>query len=143
MTPTLRIIFKKVICFDTKHLLACSKLEWQTWCVFVRASLHMRREEKNQLDATEWFIALITCSKYFGHFYAHHQELETICVLLLHMVCSALVAGCRRSGTGQQAMRPERGMLHDVQHPSFWTHSLLSWTWPPTTSNQGTAHHRQ
>ena len=51
--------------------------------------LHMHREE-NQLDATEWFIALIIRSTCFGHFYAHHQELETICVLLLHMVCSAV-----------------------------------------------------
>ena len=63
-------------------------------------------ENKNQLDATEWFIALIIRSTCFWHFYAHHQELETICVLLPPMVCSALVAGCRRSGEGQQAMRP-------------------------------------
>jgi len=28
-------------------------------------------------------------------------------VLLPHMVCDALVAGGRRSGAGQQAMRPE------------------------------------
>ena len=71
----------------------------------------MRREE-NQLDATEWFIALIIRSTCFGHFYAHHQELETICVLLPPMVCSAwlLVVGIR---AGQQAMRPGRGMLHD------------------------------
>jgi hypothetical protein len=72
--------------------------------VFVRASLHIRREE-NQLDATEWFIALKICSTCFGHSYAHHQELESICVLLPPMVCNALVAGGRRSGTGQQAMR--------------------------------------
>ena len=63
-------------------------------------------KEKNQLDATEWFIALIICSTCFGHFYAHHQELKTICVLLPPMVCSALVAGCWRSGAGQQAMCP-------------------------------------
>ena len=62
-------------------------------------------EKKNQLDATEWFIALIICSTCFGHFYAHHQELETLCVLLPPMVCSALVAGCRGLGAGQQAMR--------------------------------------
>ena len=61
-------------------------------------------EKKDQLDAPEWFIALIICSTCFGQFYVH-QELETICVLLPPMVCSALVAGCRRSGTGQQAMR--------------------------------------
>ena len=64
----------------------------------------MRREE-NQPHATEWFIALIIRSTCFGHFYAHHQELETILVILPHMVCSALVAGGRRSGAGQQAMR--------------------------------------
>ena len=62
-------------------------------------------EKKNQLDATEWFIGLIICSTCFGHFYAHHQELETICVLLPPMVCDALIAGCWRSGAGQQAMR--------------------------------------
>jgi len=62
--------------------------------------------KKNQLDATDWFIALIICSTCFGHFCAHHQKLETICVLLLPMVCSALVAGCQRSGAGQQAMHP-------------------------------------
>ena len=64
-------------------------------------------EKKNQLDASEWFIALIICSTCFGHFYVHHQELETICVLLPPMVCDALVAGCWRSDAGQQAMRPE------------------------------------
>jgi len=36
----------------------------------------MRREE-NQLDATEWFIALVIRSTCFGHLYDHHQELET------------------------------------------------------------------
>ena len=64
-------------------------------------------EKKNQLDATGWFIALIICSTCFGHFFAHHQELETICVLLPPMLCSALFDGCRSSGAEQQAMRPE------------------------------------
>jgi len=69
--------------------------------MFVRASLYKRRED-NQLEATESFIALIICSTCFGHLYAHHQELETILVLLPRMVCNALVAGGRRSGAGQQ-----------------------------------------
>jgi len=73
--------------------------------MFVRASLYKRREE-NQLDATERFIALIICSTCFGHLYAHHQELETILVLLPHMLCSALVAGGRLLGAEQQVMRP-------------------------------------
>jgi len=52
------------------------------------------------------FIALIVCSTCFGHLYAHHRELETILVLLLHMVCNALAAGGRLLGAEQQAMHP-------------------------------------
>jgi len=40
------------------------------------------------------------------HLHAHHQKLETILVLLPHMVCNVLVVGGRRSGAGQQAKRP-------------------------------------
>ena len=52
-------------------------------------------EKKYQLDVTEGFIALMIRSTCFGHFYAHRQELETICELLPPMVCSAclLVVG--------------------------------------------------
>ena len=94
------------------------------WCMFVRASLYKRREE-NQLDATECFIALIICSTCFGHLYAHHQELETILVLLPHMVCDALVAGGWRSGAGKQAIRPRWGKLLE-QFSSSRTHSVFS-----------------
>jgi hypothetical protein len=31
-----------------------------------------------QLDATQWFSELVICSTRVGHYYAHHQELETI-----------------------------------------------------------------
>jgi hypothetical protein len=94
--------------------------------MFVRASLYERREE-NQLDATEWFIALAICSTCFGHLYAHHQELETILMLLPHMVCNALVDGRRWSGAGQQAMRPGGGKL--LEHiPSSRMYSLLPCT---------------
>ena len=65
-----------------------------------------KRREENQLDATECFIAIIICSTCFGHSYAHHQELETILVLLPHMLCNSLVAGGRLLGVEQQAMRP-------------------------------------
>ena len=71
----------------------------------IHEDLTMRVEKKNQLDATEWFIALIICSTCFGNLYAYHQELETICVLLPPVVCNALVAGCWRSVAGQPAMR--------------------------------------
>ena len=67
-------------------------------------SVHRRIsvEKKNQLDATEWFIALIIRSTCFGHFYAHHKELEIICVLLPPMVCSAwlLVVGGQVQAAG-------------------------------------------
>jgi len=68
-------------------------------------NIHKRqisRREENQLDATEWFIALalIICSTCFGHLY------ETKLVLLPHMVCNTLVASGRRSGAGPQAIRP-------------------------------------
>jgi len=75
--------------------------------MFVHASLYKRREE-NQPDATECFIAHIICSTCFGHLYAHHQELETILVLLPHVVCNALVAGGRLLGAELQAMSPGR-----------------------------------
>ena len=68
--------------------------------MFVSASLYKSREE-NQVDATECFIAIIICSTCFRHLYAHHQELKTILVLLLHMVCSALVAGGQLLGAEQ------------------------------------------
>ena len=64
------------------------------------------RREENHVDATECFIALAIRSTCFGHLYAHHQELETILVLLPHMVCDALVVGGRWSGAGQQDKRP-------------------------------------
>jgi hypothetical protein len=35
----------------------------------------MKRE--NQLDATQGYIELMIRSTCFGHYYAHHQELET------------------------------------------------------------------
>ena len=72
--------------------------------MFFRASWYKRREQ-NQLDATECFIAIIICSTCFGHSFVHHHELETILVLLLHMVCKVFVAGGRLLGVEQQAMR--------------------------------------
>ena len=51
-------------------------------------------KKKNQLDVTECFIALMIRSTCFGHFYAHHQELETVCCYCLW--CAVL--GCWLSG---------------------------------------------
>jgi len=49
-------------------------------------------EIKCQLDATEVFFAdLIACSIFFGHNYAHHQELKSIIQWLLPVVFRAVV----------------------------------------------------
>ena len=61
----------------------------QNVCFDFLYKCRLKRREENQLDVTECFIALMIRSTCFGHFYAHHQELETICVLLPPMVCSA------------------------------------------------------
>ena len=59
-------------------------------------------EKKNQLDATEWFIALTISSTCFGHLCAHHQELVTIlcyyriwCVMHQLLVVGGQVQGSR------------------------------------------------
>jgi len=48
---------------------------------------------KNQLDATCYFIVLLTGSICFGHYHAHHQELATV-MLITTLVVSFLVC-CR------------------------------------------------
>jgi len=88
---------------------------WSSWKVFLD-----KRREENQLDATECFIAIKICSTCFGHSYAHHQELETILVLLPHMVCNVLVVGGRLLGVEQQAMRPGWGKLCDLPIIKFY-----------------------
>ena len=52
--------------------------------MYVCPCIIVQDREENQLDATEWFIALIICSTCFGHLYAHHQELEAILATQSH-----------------------------------------------------------
>jgi hypothetical protein len=86
-------------------------------------------EKKTQPDVTECFIALMICSTCFGHFYAHHQQLETICVITAYGV-QCLVTGCWGSGAEQHAVSPERGMLHDESCWFFFsTHKLKHYMW--------------
>jgi len=96
-----------LVCFHV-----CKKLSNLFFCDFRSGTLYnflclsVHRcicvKKKNQLHATEWFIALIICSTCFGHFYAHHQELETICVLLPPMVCSAWLLVVRGQEQGNR-----------------------------------------
>jgi len=84
-----------------------------TWCLSVRASLYMRREEKPTrchwivyftYDMLNMFPALIRPSS---------GARDNMCVITAYGV-QCLVAGCRGSGAGQQAVRPGRGLLHDL-----------------------------
>ena len=101
-------------------------------------------KKKNHLDSTEWFIALIICSTCFGHFYAHHQELETICVLLPPMVCSAwlLVVGVRCRAAGYASSKSDVARLKscNITLPGHKP-TLLNLT--PDNNQPSTAHHRR
>jgi len=50
-------------------------------------------KNKNQLDATYYFIVRIIGSTCFGHYYAYHQKLATV-MLITTLVVSFLVC-CR------------------------------------------------
>jgi hypothetical protein len=70
------------------------------WYACVCAS-SMYVEKKNQLDVTWWFIVLMNCCTCFGHSYAHHQELETIPVLMCGAWCQRCwwsAGRCRAAG---------------------------------------------
>ena len=89
-------------CFRSSQITIQQEIKICIWLyVYLSAHRCICIDKKNQLDVTEWFIALIIRSTCFGHFYAHHQELETICVLLPPMVCSTLllVVGGRVPGS--------------------------------------------
>ena len=93
---SLSICTPQIPTFNPKNRFFFKKSATDLMCLSVHRCICV--EKKNQLDITECFIALKICSTCFGHFYAHHQELETICVLLPPMVYDALGAGCRGSG---------------------------------------------
>jgi hypothetical protein len=78
----------------------------------------------------ENFIVLRNCSTCFGHSYAHHQEPETILVLVCGAWCQMLVVGWQVQGN-----RLSVGL-----HLSLWSLNLLPCTCQPTTGIFGTTH---
>jgi len=52
-------------------------------------------KNKNQIDATYYFIVLLKGSTCFAHYYAHHQELATI------MLITTLVVSFCKDGGGK------------------------------------------
>ena len=59
-----------------------------------QTNIKFELKNKNQLDATYYFIVLLIDSTCFGHYYAHHQELATI------MLITALVVSFCKDGRG-------------------------------------------
>ena len=59
---------------------ACYICSWKEK-TFIFLNIHtyyiLVLKDKNQLDATYYFIVLMIGSTCFGHCYAHHQELTT------------------------------------------------------------------
>jgi len=59
-------------------------------------------KNKNQLDATYYFIVLLVGSTCFGHYYAHHQELATVMLITTLVVsflsCCSLEVRCGYAG---------------------------------------------
>jgi hypothetical protein len=62
------------------------------WRVSDRASL-WKLKNKNQLDATYYFIVLLIGSTCFGHCYAHHRELTTIVLITTRAVGYSIQPG--------------------------------------------------
>ena len=91
------------------------------WDILKRTRTRVYVEIKCQLDATgDFFIAdLIACSTYFGHTYAHHQELKSIIQWILCVVFGALVF-----------------KLSVWQHPTNRTHNPQLYTRPATWKPQ-------
>ena len=80
--------------------------------MFVRASLHMRREVK----PTRCHCMLYCTYDMFNMFRAllcPSSGARDYMYAIAYYGVQCLVAGCRGSGAGQQVVRPGRGMLHE------------------------------
>jgi len=80
----------------------------------------------NQLDATYYLIVLLIGSTYFGHYYAHHQELETIMLIttlvVSFLVCCRLEVRCGLAGVVsnlQQTKNETTNVVMNIIRRSF------------------------
>ena len=90
-----------------------------TWCVFVRASLHMRREEKP--TRCRWKIyCTYNMLNMFRTLQCPSSGARDYMFVITASGVRCLAAGCWGSDAGQQAVRPERGMLHSVASSWFF-----------------------
>jgi len=108
-------------------------------------------KNKNQIEATYYFIVLLIGSTCFGHYYAHNQELTTIMLITTLVVsflgCCRLAFRCRQAGvvSGLQfiaiACRPDTTpayphLISNLQQPKNETTNVVinnrvvsSWWW--------------
>jgi hypothetical protein len=90
--------------------------------LFIANLLHNNWRTRNQLDATYYFIVLLTGSTCFGHYYAHHQELATMMLITIlvvsFLVCCMLEVRCSYAGvvSGLQSKAP--GHLSSLHAPN-------------------------
>ena len=77
------------------------------WCVFVRASLHMRRQEKPTKCHWMFYCTYNMLNMFRALLCPSSGARDYMCVIVWSVWL--LVVGV---GAGQQAVRPERGMLH-------------------------------
>ena len=81
-----------------------------SWCVFVRASLRICREEKP--TRCHWMVyCTYNILSMFQALLCPSGARDYMCVIIAYGV-QCLVASCRGSGAEQQAMCLGRGMLH-------------------------------
>ena len=82
--------YSKIVLIDSKLLYSNGDHQVFDICWTVH---HCDNKNKNQLDATYYFIVFLIGSTCFEQYYAHHQELATI-ILITTLVVSFLVC-CR------------------------------------------------
>ena len=108
-----------------------------SWYVFVRTSLHMRREEKP--TGRHWMVYFTynMLNVFRGLLCPPSGAQHYMCVITTYGVqclgCWLSEVRCRAAGYASRLRDVARLV---VQHISSWTHTLLPCTWPPTTSNQ-------
>jgi len=109
-------------------------------CAFVgynkninKCTVHMHREEKPTRCHWMLYCTYDMLNMFRAFLCPSSGVRDYVCVITAYgMQC--LVAGCWGSGTGQQAMRPGRGMLHDC------VVSLLTYSLPIELSDRGFSH---
>ena len=69
-------------------------------------------KNKNQLDATYYFIVFRIGSTCFGHYYAHHQELATIMLISLQPGHYSSLTASNLQHTATQERNDQCGNQH-------------------------------